>query len=82
MMTCQEALERLHAYLDRELNEAEQREVETHLAMCPDCSTVFHFESGMLRFVGCRCRATQAPAALHQRVRVMVQGVSLRKSAT
>jgi len=82
MMTCQEALERLHAYLDRELTEVEQDEVQTHLATCPDCSTLFQFESGMLRLVGGRCRNTCAPVTLHQRVRVMVQTVTIRESGT
>ena len=80
MMNCQEALEKLHAYLDRELTGAEQREVETHLATCPDCSSMFQFESGMLRLVGSHCRATQAPITLQQRVRVMIQTEIVRKS--
>jgi len=82
MMTCQEALERLHAYLDRELTEAEQGEVQTHLATCPDCSAMFQFESGMLRLVGGRCRTTRASVALHQRVRVTVQMVTIRENGT
>ncbi len=81
MMNCQEALEKLHTYLDRELTEVEQHEVETHIATCPDCSDMFRFESGMLRLVGHHCRATQAPVALHQRVRIMVHTVTGRKIA-
>lgn len=79
MMSCQEAIEKLHAYLDRELTETERHEVEGHLAVCMNCTEAFRFESGVLRFVGDRCRHTLASASLHQRVRVTIQQVTMRK---
>lgn len=76
MMTCQETIEKLHAYLDRELTEAERREVDVHLGRCTDCTHAFHFERGVLHFVGHHCRKTIATASLHQRVRVSIAQVA------
>ena len=36
-MNCQEIRERLPALIDKELDPAEQAEVEKHLAECPEC---------------------------------------------
>jgi len=36
-MTCRELTDFIHAYLDRELPEAEAAEFERHLALCEPC---------------------------------------------
>lgn len=50
-MTCQECIEVLHLYLDRELTEAEVRQVERHLGDCPDCLTFFDFKKDVRTLV-------------------------------
>jgi anti-sigma factor RsiW len=45
---CEEVLQ---PYLDRELNEAEQAEVERHLARCRWCEKRYKFEAGLRRLV-------------------------------
>ncbi len=72
-MTCQECIEKLHLYLDRELSEQEQHEVQRHLAFCKHCADAFKFERGMLHRVGDSCRTTTASAELRTRIRVLVQ---------
>jgi anti-sigma factor RsiW len=45
---CEEVLQ---PYLDRELNETEQAEVEAHLARCRWCEKRYKFEVGLRRLV-------------------------------
>ena len=45
---CEEVLQ---PYLDRELNETEQAEVEGHLARCRWCEKRYKFETGLRRLV-------------------------------
>lgn len=72
-MTCQECVDKLQPYLDRELSDAERQEVEHHLTGCGHCADSFRFEAGVLRVVG-RCgRSTAAPEEFKARLRVVVQ---------
>jgi anti-sigma factor (TIGR02949 family) len=66
--SCPEALERLHAYLDGELGDAELHEVSAHLANCYPCGDRAHFERH-LREVIRTCAEEVAPAGLIERVR-------------
>lgn len=45
---CDDCLERLHSYLDRELNAGELVEVRSHLDACDGCETTFVLESVFL----------------------------------
>jgi mycothiol system anti-sigma-R factor len=74
MANCQDTLDKLYVFLDRELDPAERREVETHLSMCPPCRDVFRIEYNVLRVVGEKCRETEAPATLVERVKKLCGG--------
>ncbi len=65
-MTCQECIEVLHLYLDRELTEAEVRQVERHLGDCPDCLTFFDFKKDVRKLVrrSIVAEAVEVPATL------------------
>ena len=72
-MTCQECVEKLQPFLDRELSGAERLEVERHLSVCGHCADSFRFEAGILHAVA-RCgRATYASDEFKARIRVVVQ---------
>jgi mycothiol system anti-sigma-R factor len=73
MANCQDAIEHLYQYLDRELSATEQADVQQHLDRCPPCLGLFRFEENILRFVGEKCRQTAAPPALRDRVRKLCQ---------
>lgn len=45
---CDDCLERLHSYLDRELTEGELEEVRSHLDDCDGCESTFVLESVFL----------------------------------
>lgn len=68
MLNCQEALDKLYGYLDRQLSEDELAEVRQHLARCPHCDDHFRFEENVLRRVHQVCREVETPAALRDRV--------------
>jgi mycothiol system anti-sigma-R factor len=52
---CEKCEEMLQPYLDRELDEAERREAEAHLADCPPCQKRYRFEEDFRRFVRRAC---------------------------
>ena len=64
-MTCDEALIAISAALDGEADEREQRELETHLAQCPECRAIaddFGFISAALS------EGEEFPAGLRERM--------------
>ena len=67
-MDCQELVERLYPYLDRELTPEEVREVGEHLGECPSCLELVRFESGVIKLVRRECVSDRAPAGLRERV--------------
>jgi anti-sigma factor (TIGR02949 family) len=44
---CQEALQRLDDYIDRELSPDEQAKVSQHLRICHECARKFRFEEDL-----------------------------------
>jgi anti-sigma factor (TIGR02949 family) len=67
-MNCQEALEHLYEFLDRELTPEDERRVREHLTACPPCDDRFDVEQAFLRFVEARCRVQGAPPELRRRI--------------
>lgn len=67
-LTCEEVLEQLFAFLDDELGDALQQQIDHHLARCRDCFSRAEFERRLRQ----RIRETseeQAPNRLRRRVR-------------
>lgn len=58
---CDKCEEMLQPYLDRELDEAERREAEAHLAGCGYCSKRYRFEESLRQFVRQACREEMTP---------------------
>ncbi len=72
----------LDAYLDGELAAADARELETHLAQCPECTRFRDARLELRAAIAAGVPALQAPAALRERVRAAVgQGASARARA-
>lgn len=67
-MTCEEAIEHLYSYLDRELTADTEAAVRAHLAACRPCLGHATFEEAFLRFVEARGRAAEAPASLRKKI--------------
>ncbi|MBS9402808.1 zf-HC2 domain-containing protein [Halomonas sp. TRM85114] len=70
-LDCEEVIERLFEYLDRELDERQIADIEHHLARCRDCFTRAQFETRLRARVSAAGTVT-APPRLHQRIRQLL----------
>ena len=61
VLSCEEALRFLAAYLDGELEEATDREVESHLSRCRSCYSRADFETRMKQQVAALGRSEVRP---------------------
>ena len=68
-MNCQDCLENLDAYVDRELTDAEVVELRRHLEHCPPCEDRYRFEAGLKRLVKVCCEQDHAPVELRDKLR-------------
>jgi mycothiol system anti-sigma-R factor len=59
---CEKCEEMLQPYLDRELDDAERREAEMHLAACAYCAKRYHFEEELRQLVRSACDEPMSPA--------------------
>ena len=70
-LTCEEVIERIFDYLDRELDETTRDQIERHLETCRDCFTRAEFEERLRRKI--RAAGSQrAPDQLQRRIRDML----------
>ncbi len=67
-MDCHDCVERLYAFLDTELTEAEISQIRVHLEGCDDCDENFVFEARFLEQLRECCTSDVAPADLRRRV--------------
>jgi mycothiol system anti-sigma-R factor len=67
-MNCKETVARLQTFLDRELNDAELREVRMHLEACPPCENHFDFEERLRMLVRTRGCPEKAPGSLRDKL--------------
>ncbi|WP_417529728.1 anti-sigma factor family protein [Marinobacter lipolyticus] len=67
IITCEEVIERLFEYLDRELDPATQTEIDRHLRRCHDCFSRKEFER-RLRDKVAASGTEKAPDRLKRRV--------------
>lgn len=71
---CDSAMDKLEAYVDRELTEGEMAQVRHHLAECPDCDTCFDFQEHLKVLVRRKGCPETAPPSLVQRVLANFRG--------
>ncbi|MCP5118134.1 MAG: hypothetical protein GY953_45550 [bacterium] len=70
---CRAARPRLETYLDGELPEAEGREVEAHLAACPECVEELGLKREVSRRFRQAVRQTSPPAEFEEQVRSAIR---------
>jgi mycothiol system anti-sigma-R factor len=68
-VNCDDCLENLDPYLDRELTDSELEEVKRHLADCPPCEGRYQLREGLKRLVKVCCDQGGAPEQLRSRLR-------------
>ncbi len=67
-MNCQEAVEKLWQYLDRELDGEVSSEIQRHLHECRGCFSKAEFEQQLRALLRRSCGAEQAPPELRERL--------------
>lgn len=67
-LTCEQVIEQLFAFLDRELDSELSADIEHHLGHCRDCFTRAEFERKLRAKVG-TAASERAPEHLHHRIR-------------
>lgn len=72
--SCGQVYAQVLPYLDRELSEPEQAEVDQHIAACPGCEQHFAFDGTVLRFVRSRAPRSMMPAGLQARLLAPYRG--------
>lgn len=70
-ITCEEVIEQLFAFLDRELDDEISERIDAHLQRCRDCFTRAEFEKRLRARVR-EAAETEAPESLYRRIRKLV----------
>lgn len=70
-MKCEEVIERLMEFLDRELDAATEGEIARHMETCRACFSRAEFERKLRRRVS-ETGAARAPESLRRRIRTIV----------
>ncbi len=67
-MNCEEAVEKLWQFLDKELDGAASNELQRHLEECRHCFSKVEFEQRLRAMVRRSCAGEHAPAELRERL--------------
>ena len=78
-MECNDCLERVYPYLDRELSRGEFDLVRSHLDDCGGCDATFVVERIFLDQIRGSATSDVAPAAVRERLIVRLREVSHRR---
>ena len=68
MMTCKDALEQLHEFLDNELDEAGFSTIKQHIEMCNKCCEKFEFEQAIKKIIKDKTTLHKTPQHLLQSI--------------
>lgn len=71
-LTCSEVMVRLYAYLDSEVDDLTELDIEEHLDECRECFSRADFEK-RLRARVAKSGETKAPSDVQQRLRKLIQ---------
>jgi len=73
MLTCEQVLERILDFIDRELTDDEHRRLERHLETCRSCCSRVEFERRLKTRLTDLARE-DAPASMRERVTRLIDG--------
>jgi mycothiol system anti-sigma-R factor len=75
VITCSDAVERLWAFLDRELDARDEQAVEAHLALCRRCCGELEFAEHLRRLLA-RRGGSELPPEVRARLEGFVEGLT------
>lgn len=64
---CEQVLNRIHEFLDHELDEASGDEIRQHIADCEPCLDQVDVDSALKALINRVCSGEKAPASLRER---------------
>jgi mycothiol system anti-sigma-R factor len=67
---CSEVLQRVFYFIDNELQDADQSEIQHHLDECGPCLQKYDLERTVKALVATKCSGEKAPEGLRQRLRL------------
>jgi anti-sigma factor (TIGR02949 family) len=67
-MTCEEAVKKLHEYIDHELDQVSAEQVERHFELCRMCCDQMEFEKSMKKLIHEYCSGKRAPLFLREKI--------------
>lgn len=70
---CEEALGKIHEYIDGEMPDADLRAMKEHLQRCSPCEDAKDFEAALQTVISSRC-AEKIPESLKSKLLDMVSG--------
>lgn len=69
---CEDALNQIYAYLDKELDKSQLDDLETHLKGCSPCLEMFDFEAQLKVLISERCR-DKVPDSVRNRIQAALK---------
>ncbi|RKX20980.1 MAG: hypothetical protein DRP35_05180 [Candidatus Zixiibacteriota bacterium] len=63
-MDCQEALELLYDYIDKEVSDIDEKQIKEHLSKCKDCFKMFKLENNINDFIETKLKNDNPLASL------------------
>jgi mycothiol system anti-sigma-R factor len=77
---CDDVLTDVYLYLDDETDDALRNRIRQHLDACGPCLKQYGLEQDVRALVARCCGGDQAPASLHERIRVRITEITIETS--
>jgi mycothiol system anti-sigma-R factor len=74
---CDDVLNDLYVYLDDETDDATKGRIRQHLEACAPCLRQYGLEQDVRALIARCCGGDQAPASLHERIRVRITELTI-----
>jgi mycothiol system anti-sigma-R factor len=74
---CDDVLDELYQYMDEETDEDTRGRIRQHLEACAPCLRQYGLENDVRALIARCCGGDQAPASLHERIRVRITELTI-----
>ncbi|HEU5266510.1 MAG TPA: mycothiol system anti-sigma-R factor, partial [Jatrophihabitans sp.] len=74
---CSEVIHQIFTFIDNEMDQADCAVIQKHLDECTPCLKQFGLEQDLRSLIARCCGGDQAPASLHQRIRLRISELTI-----
>ena len=74
---CDDVLSELYVYMDEETDDVTRGRIRQHLEACAPCLRQYGLEQDVRALIARCCGGDQAPASLHERIRVRITELTI-----